>query len=405
VTGSASAEQVLSLPIGQRAIVACARRIFGCPAPELSELGADWGAAVALAEEQGLEALLEAALCAASWWPSSALRTRLRAHRLVAQRRVATELEPLLTHTLTPLHARGLRPVVLKGAALAYVAFPESTLRSMGDVDILLPANQVECARDALLEAGFWIDQSAIEPTHHLRPMLHASSRLPVELHHRLLIEPHPYRLDLDGMLSRATVRTLGPVQAHVLGAADALLHTCLHLSFAHRYQFTQLRQLVDVLAITTQRVDELEWDLFVRLAVGARAGGAAYWPLELARRWLGAPIPGWVFDRLAPSAPIRRVLRVLYEPSFVLRGRAPAGPGLAVLYNALVTLSLYDGCSRATQAKAVLRELFPPPGHLGHLEPRVANSRLQYAAYLVRPLRVARGLVAMGRHVRGRDA
>src|SRR5436309_36994 len=77
---------------------------------------------------------------------------------------------------------------------------------------------------------------------------------------------------------SRAT--RIAETPARVLAPVDALLLTCVHLAYAHRYRWFALRGLADVLVLAAGRAGELDWRRFVVATGDAGADGAAYWPL-----------------------------------------------------------------------------------------------------------------------------
>src|SRR5262249_39075890 len=49
-------------------------------------------------------------------------------------------------------------------------------------------------------------------------------------------------------------------------------------------------------------------------------------------------------------------------------------------------------------QLSGVWQSVFPAPHQVGHLPRKLTNSRLRYGAYLSRPFRLARGVLALGR-------
>src|SRR5205814_1722191 len=80
----------------------------------------------------------------------------LRWHHLASALRHESSVGPVLWQALRALTAAGLEPIVLKGAALAYTAYPEPALRTHSDIDLLLGPDELPLASDVLAEAGFW---------------------------------------------------------------------------------------------------------------------------------------------------------------------------------------------------------------------------------------------------------
>jgi hypothetical protein len=323
----------------------------------------------------------------------------LRWHHLASALRHERSVAPTLQQALSALASAGLVPIVLKGTALAYTAYAEPAQRTLSDVDLLLSDDQLPLASEVLREAGFWTRDGDSRPDHHLQPFYLDDGRVGVELHRQLLPDHSPYPLPLNALRARSRAVTIADAQARVLAPADALLLTCVHLAYAHRYRWFALRTLADVLVLAAGRAGELDWDLLTRTTEAAGAGGAVYWPLRLAREWVGAPVPETVLAALEPPRPLRNAV----EP-FVAARACSTGPptdlGSDGVEQLLLDLSLRDGCSGKERLRALGRGLFPPSSHLGHLPAEVAGSRLRYAAYLGRPSRAARGLQAISRLV-----
>ena len=135
--------------------------------------------------------------------------------------------------------------VLLKGLEVAR-RYPESGLRTFGDVDLL--ADDAPSAQRALLAAGFQEvgDPNLYEDIHHLRPLQWPDLPLVVELHSRPKwvegVAPPPATADL---LAAAVP---GPHGFGVLPPAHHALLLAVH-SWAHE-PLRRLRDLVDVAAV-----------------------------------------------------------------------------------------------------------------------------------------------------------
>jgi hypothetical protein len=389
---------MIALAAEQAALMACARRGLGQDGTRVASEDLDWHAFLAEAAEHGLTPLVQQGLGALRAPPPPPIASALRAHRAVAALRHQVGFEATLRQAVTALHRVGVEPIVLKGGALTYLVYPAPELRTMGDLDLLVPLEQLDRASEALHVVGFRTWPGAVpDHHHHLPPLLAPGGQFALELHHHVLPEANPYALDIHAICARAQRRQLGSVEARVLAPEDMLLHVCVHLAWGHRYQWFPLRTLVDVLALTTSSRPALDWDRFLAVVEQTRTGGAVYWTLRLTHVWLQAPVPDFVLNRLAPPAMVKRLMQAVIESPYVLSGNAPTGAGTAVLYNLLRELSLYGGCSLREQAGAVWRTLLPPPETVDHLPPAVTRSRLRYAARLWYPLRLARGFLAAG--------
>ena len=274
--------------------------------------------------------------------------------------------------------------------------------RTFYDVDLLLPGHQLERGNRALLDSGFTVnDPVRTPPNHHHLPALYAPGRtILVELHRALFDDDCPFVVDVGELLARARPTTILGFEVRELAPEDALLHVCAHHSYGDHYTRNALRALADILALT--RGGEVDWSEFIVRAQQARMDGAVIWPLALARTWLGAPVPEGVLRALAPSRPLRRLVAAAMDSGYVLDRSAVQDDGTKVLFDLLLYLSAYSGCSASTQAGVLLRRLFPPPDGVTHLPAQVTSSPMRYGLALMHLSRVWRGTWALGRLVLG---
>lgn len=388
-------------------IVACIRRAFGQEdrmgsawIPRSDE--ATWERLYTLALQQGITPLVYAGLKALQVEAPDRIQALLRAQAVQSTTFPIVALKPTLQQALAAMASVDLEPIVLKGAALAYTVYPQPTYRTYGDVDLLLSKNELHRAKEALIEQGFLIGSPDPDfygnDHHHLPPLFFPKTRISVELHHHLVVESNPFRIDITQVRKRTERRSIAGYPTRVLAPVDALHHACIHMSYGHAYEWIPIRSLTDILAITTRYRTEFDWDTFVQIVRSAQTAGAAYWPLRMSRDWFGAPVPDRVLAKLAPEMPIQRLLGSFAEPGFILEGQSPKGEGNGVLYRMLRDLSLYTGCSWHVQLKELERRLFPPPENVGHLPTTFTHERWRYAAYLASPRRLSNGLFAFGR-------
>jgi len=368
----------------------------------------DWNRVATIANRQAVAPMTYRGLAACGYTIPEESRAVLRATVAASATRDQLWLKRTLAEAIGALRDEGIDPIVLKGTAVAHTVYPEPWLRALGDVDLLVPRADLPRADSKLRERGFWgsdtfqVDFPKVD--HHTAPLQLPSSTIALELHHQILSEPHPYRFDVDGLRTRAQRKDLGGVQALVLAPADAIHHASVHLSYAHRYEVTPLRGLVDILGLANGQAGPVDWEGFLQSVKAARTSGAVYWPLRMAREWLDAPIPNPVLDALSPPVGLRKLLAGFLDPDFLLEGRPPSELGAAALFGLLRDLSMYTGCSARVQAWALWRYSFPPPDDVGHLPAEVTQKPVRFTAYLANPLRLSRGVLAFGRLVvRGR--
>ena len=385
-------------------VIECARRSCGASERALPA-DPDWDDVFRHADAQSLfSAVASVVGTQREGLPESDGRREIQVRATVAELQRRLRQEPGIQRVLSVLQEAGCRPVVLKGAALAYSRYVRPEFRSFADLDLLLPADELERANVALLAAGFDVNATAPMPDghHHLAPLFAPQREICVELHSTLFEARCPFTITISEWIARAEPTTILGHSVHMLSATDALLHTCAHLSYGHRYLRYPLRSLTDILALT--RHGAVDWAAFVWRAHNAQMDGAVVWPLAVARAWLGAPIPTWVIQQLMPAQPLRWFIGTAMGSGFILDRAAITNDGTAVAYERLLELSILGRSSVVEWGKVLFNGLFPPASAMTHVSSETAASPTLRAFHLMRPKRIGRGLRAMSRLIAQRD-
>ena len=280
----------------------------------------------------------------------------------LAQRLLAEDFQ---THTLrtylmeaelvaiaAALEDAGVPVLLLKGAALGRMVYGSPAERPVSDFDLLIPADQLEPARQALVErqyraAGlFWLTRWQQRYRAELPLVCYAPGR------ERLLVELHwslvelPYYIDRIPMAEiwQASEPVAGLSGARLPDPATALLHSCAHWAL-HHSQEQRLLWLLDVDRLA--RCGRLDWDLVL--------DRATRWGLQLALRTivlqaatqLGSPVPEAVRHTMAhwQPAPVETAMWGLGDerpgrtpeahPNHLVRHARRAAPALCRLAGA----------------------------------------------------------------------
>jgi putative nucleotidyltransferase-like protein len=217
---------------------------------------------------------------------TAALRAELRSQTFFA---IHSQLQQALV-------AAGIRPVVLRGTALAATTYARPALRHCHDLDLLVPLAEQERAAAVLLAAGL---QPGGEPTGPgSRGFTHPSG-LPVVLHGRL------FSLDYANSAQAAMVARAEPAeplkQALALAPADALLHVLGHAALAPRRPGS-LWPIDAWLLISGQ--PDLNWTGLVETARVCRLTLPVFNLLRYLADELAAPVPSGVLEQLANHVP-----------------------------------------------------------------------------------------------------
>lgn len=215
----------------------------------------------------------------------------------------------LLFRRLAPviemLHRAGIPTLLLKGAALALLYYPDPGLRPMGDLDVLVPeAQALQALR--LLESQGWKEKGKNAGRFRFREsdlgFLHSLS-----LFHRdgREIDVHWHVLYLasfrgaDQPFWEAGVPLVFEgIPARALCASDQLLHACAHGPMWN--PIPPMRWVAD--AITVMMSLKIDWQRLVMLAERFRIVAPVREGLEYLATVLAAPVPTEVLASLRRS-------------------------------------------------------------------------------------------------------
>lgn len=222
----------------------------------------------------------------------------------------------------------GCPVIFLKGSAYVLANNAAARGRLLGDIDILIPREQLEQA-ELMLKLGGWhnaghsaYDQRYYRTWMHELPAMHHRERGTVlDVHHTILPPTARLDVDTDGLLA-AIQPVAGLHKAFVLAPHDQLLHCATHLF--HEGEFEKgLRDLSDFSLLFEQFASE------ERQAISLAQRGLDMglgWPLYLALRYTHAlfgnsTMPATISvleDALRPSRMRRKALDALFSHAFV---------------------------------------------------------------------------------------
>lgn len=155
--------------------------------------------------------------------------------------------------------------LVLKGPVLATDLYGDLSLRTCGDLDVLVPIHELERAEEILIQQGYKKDdyiQTILNDwkwRHHHITFFHPKKKIKLEIHWRLNPGPskEPRFEELWNRKRKSTL-TSGPV--FILGKEDLFLFLVSH---GARHGWSRLRWLFDIHQLTTQNLD---WRSLVKL-------------------------------------------------------------------------------------------------------------------------------------------
>ena len=267
-----------------------------------------------------------------------------------------------LVAVLDALAGAGVMPILFKGAALAYAAYPDPACRPMGDLDLWLGADAMPRAQAVLRDAGY------LEHVQEARPPALLAGREGelqwvgtrpeqglIELHYGVFPGEWVYRaaaVDSAAVNSRARPVTIEDRPARTLAPEDAVIQLAVHFAVNHQMAYPGVRGLLDVRLLTAS--SRVEWETVARRALDWRVRTAVWQVLSLADELLGLPQAGGALAALQPSSLRRRLLAHYASIDSVLRGRDLTGGPARFIYQLLLADRWRDA------ARLVFRALWP---------------------------------------------
>ena len=232
----------------------------------------DWARLLVLAEEHGITGHL------ASWVrdveeelvPPQVTQSLADGQR--AQIFFSMCLTAELFRILERFTAEGIAALVIKGPVLAVRAYPDPTMRSYADLDLLVRQRDIRRATELMCAAGFApaVPLSAIDagriPGQYL--FSEPDSRLIVELHNDRTLRYFPRRLPLEEFFARQIRMKLDAREVPALSVEDELVLICIH---GAKHFWERLMWIADVAGLVTRQTG-IDWDC---VANSAKAVGA----------------------------------------------------------------------------------------------------------------------------------
>ena len=225
----------------------------------------DWQGLLTQSELEGMTPLLKKHLEeSASIYPASVRRSL---HVLAKHHQhQANVRSTVLLEILNIFQREHLTPVLIKGAALAHTIYPDSALRPMRDMDILLSKNEVDGAQELLRNVGFAQSKSPIPADHYHLPSLLktvADVTVCIELHRGLYPQCPPYypKLEFNRLLATARKFEIADTQVLTLDNEETLNYLYQHAFRSPlTYESYKLINAADIISFTERYYKILDW-------------------------------------------------------------------------------------------------------------------------------------------------
>lgn len=180
--------------------------------------------------------------------------------------RVAVLVESTLFETLPHLRSAGIDHRVLKGPAVAHLVYPDASMRSFVDLDLLVPAHQFEATAAMLSRLGR--DRRYPEPRRGFDRRFSKGAAfttvhgLAIDLHRTFVSGPFGLTVDLDQLFATSSVFEIAGQECLGLGREERFVHACFHVALGDRNPRLVPQRDVAQILLTTEldlgRVREL---------------------------------------------------------------------------------------------------------------------------------------------------
>jgi hypothetical protein len=201
------------------------------------------------------------------------LMAKVRGAALAARILSDTMLEAL-EDVLAAANAAGCVPLLLKGAANASRYYPRPELRTMGDLDLLVPQVQRGIVEDELRRLGY-VQRSELAESfyaghQHSMPFWHPSRQVWVEVHTRLTHSRHVLAradvFDADTVLSRGLATDFRGRLALVMPPELGLAYLCARWIEAFDAE-RGIWPLLDAALLSRGEANFLNWGVVIEMA------------------------------------------------------------------------------------------------------------------------------------------
>lgn len=264
----------------------------------------------------------------------SASRDTLRSADLAA-RLVMADMLSALEEILAASADMASEITLLKGISTCQYLYPEPHLRTMGDIDLLIPAHNQQRLETLLLDLGY--RQQSSQPAefykthHHSMPFFHPTKHQWVEIHTALLSNRNVVS---DRVFSSKHVESQAvPVLFHGyktkrLSYEQEIVYIAAHWAFERKCFVGGVIPLVDMMYMIQEHGDEIDWDHLLPLLDGSQTAVYLNLMLRFLQKFSIVYLPNKLMARIAltqkyPLGISETILHHLIE-NYSMRGKHP---------------------------------------------------------------------------------
>ncbi len=324
-------------------------------APPWTGMGCDAGAFLQACEREEIAALVCHHLQGTpefTRWPAAVRQALGEARRAAVARELLAQRE--LVRVLDALAAHRVRPLLLKGSALAYTLYPHPSLRPRCDTDLLIREADADVVRASMSELGYAAAVQCDGDLLFRQFELSREDRFGVthayDVHwaistQALFADLLPY----EELAPRAVAVPALGANGRALGTVDALLLALIHPVMHHRNE-QRLLWVYDV-HLLASALDGPGWEELTAHAVSKGIAAVCAQGLRVSQAWFCTEVPRHVLDTLA-AVPVEQQPTAAY-----------LAPGRTWAHE---TASNLRALQRWRDRLRLLREIaLPSPGYL----------------------------------------
>jgi hypothetical protein len=263
----------------------------------------DWSRLLLLAEEHGVIAHLAGCIKDCNAFAAPAAIKQAIFERQRAQCVLTLALTAELFRLLDGFAARGIPFLAIKGPVLAMQAYGDPSMRSYGDLDLLVRQQDIRRATEVMMASGYHpgvtleaIDAGKI-PGQYL--FSKPDSKLLVELHNDRTLRYFPRPLPIEDYFARQMSVRIDSREVPAPTREDELVLVCIH---GAKHFWEKLAWVADVAGLVSRRKN-IDWE---RAAASARAVDAEHLlhtGLRLAAEVLRTELPPLIADGVQQDA------------------------------------------------------------------------------------------------------
>ncbi|MEO8692731.1 MAG: nucleotidyltransferase family protein [Acidimicrobiales bacterium] len=185
-------------------------------------------------------------------------------HRRTMMR--SLRLEGLLLDVVDSFKQHDIAYRVLKGSAIAQTAYPDPSLRSFCDVDVLVPASSFDAATATMAGHGAQRRYAEPRPGFDHRFSKGASFLTPdglgIDLHRTFVLGPFGHTIDIDGLFRVSREFSMAGRTLVTMPLEETFVHVCLHTALGdwppRLVPMRDVAQIAGIDALDLDRVHEL---------------------------------------------------------------------------------------------------------------------------------------------------